>query len=184
MSKGFSGHFSGTLGTTRANSSQKDISYSDRKLEIPENIKQMLSKLRKRGDRIIGTVNDFSMKDVSIMSKETGVEFARITIGEKTYLYRGDKNGVPLTYYFRHKIAVKGGSLDFHTHPYDDDCLPSRGDTEILKYFRKRTGQSTSQIVTPNGRTVTFSEHGVVSTGTVPNLIDESLKQAYLELWR
>ena len=92
MSKGFSGHFQGTIGTTHINSSQIDISYSDRNLEIPQHVKQLLSKLQKEGDRIVGTVNDFSMKDVSIMSKEAGVEFARFTIGDKTYLIRGNKN--------------------------------------------------------------------------------------------
>ena len=54
----------------------------------------------------------------------------------------------------------------------------------MVKRLKSKTGQSTSQIVTPNGRTVTFNEHGVISTGTVPNLIDESLKKAYLDLWR
>lgn len=33
---------------------------------------------------ILGNKNDFSEKDVSIMSKETGVEYARLTIGDKT----------------------------------------------------------------------------------------------------
>lgn len=54
----------------------------------------------------------------------------------------------------------------------------------MVKRLKSKTGQSTRQIVTPNGRTVTFNEHGVISTGTVPNLIDESLKKAYLDLWR
>ena len=57
-------------------------------------------------------------------------------------------------------------------------------DRKMIGKLRIITGQATSQIVTPNGRTVTFNERGVVSTGTVPNLIDDSLKQAYLELWR
>ena len=72
----------------------------------------------------------------------------------------------------------------FHSHPHDNDCVPSRADREMVKRLKSKTGQSTSQIVTPNGRTVTFNEHGVISTGTVPNLIDESLKKAYLDLWR
>ena len=144
MSKGISGLFRGTLGTTHINSFQKDTSYSERGLDVPEHIRKMLSKLQKPGDRIIGTMNDFSMHDVSVMSKETGVEFARITIGEKTYLYRGDKYGVHLSYYFRHKIAVNNGTLDFHTHPYDNDCVPSGGDCAIVKYLGKRTGKLTS----------------------------------------
>lgn len=183
MSKGNSGLFHGTLGTTRINSSQENTSYSDRGLDIPEHIKNMLSKLKKQGDRIIGTQNDFSMKDVSIMSKETGVEFARITIGEKVYLYRGDDKGVPLSDYFKHKIAVNGGTLDFHTHPYDNDCVPSVGDCRMVKYLREHTGKDTSKIVTPNGRLITFSEHGVVSVGTIPNIIDDDARQIYLKLF-
>lgn len=33
------------------------------------------------------------MKNVSIMSKETGVEFARVSINGETYLIRGDTHG-------------------------------------------------------------------------------------------
>ena len=184
MSKGNSGLFQGTLGTARINSSQKDTTYSDRGVEIPEHIKQTLSKLRNKGDIVTGNRDSFSMKDASIMSKETGVEFAKVTIGEKTYLVRGDKNGVVVPEALMKKMAKNEGKLDFHSHPYDNDCVPSRADREMLRKLKNKTGQTTSQIVTPNGRTVTFSEHGVVSTGTVPNLIDESLKQAYLDLWR
>ena len=50
MSKGYSGLFSGTLGTTYLNKLLKDSSYSDRGIEIPEEIKKILSKLTKKGD--------------------------------------------------------------------------------------------------------------------------------------
>ncbi len=39
MSKGMSGLFYGTLGTTRFNSTQTNVSYSDRGVEIPSHIK-------------------------------------------------------------------------------------------------------------------------------------------------
>lgn len=81
-------------------------------------------------------------------------------------------------------MAKQGGTLDFHSHPYDNDCVPSIDDRTTLSKLNSLTGQSTSQIVTPNGRTITFNKHGVVSTGTFPNIIDDSLKKAYLELWR
>ena len=93
MSKGLSGLFYGTLGTTRINSSQENISYSERGIEIPEHIRKILLQLQKKGDIVTGGKENFSMKDVSIMSKETGVEFAKVTIGEETYLVRGDKTG-------------------------------------------------------------------------------------------
>lgn len=183
MSKGISGLFHGTLGTTKTNSSQNDTSYSDRGLAIPNHIQQTLSKLEKKGDVITGTYNDFSMKDVSIMSKETGVEFAKITIGEKAYLVRGDKNGAMVPETLINKLARHGGTLDFHSHPHDNDCVPSKADMEMVKKLKNITGQPTSQIVTPNGRTVTFNEHGVVSTGTVSNIIDGDAKQIYLKLF-
>ena len=184
MSKSISGHFHGTLGTTYINSSQNSESYADRGIEIPEHIKQTLSKLKKKGDTVSGGKDSFSMKDVSVMSKETGVEFARVTIGDKSYLIRGDKGGVDVPARVLNQLEKHGGTLDFHSHPYDNDCIPSIDDRNTLGKLNKITGQTTSQIVTPNGRTTTFNEHGVVSTGTVPNIIDDSLKQAYLDLWR
>lgn len=184
MSKGNSGLFKGTLGTTRIKSSQNTDSYSERGVEIPKHIKDALSKLKKKGDSVTGKIENFTMKDVSIMSKETGVEFAKVTVGDKTYLIRGDKSGADVPPRILKEMQKYGGTLDFHSHPYDNDCVPSRADREMVKSLKSKTGQSTSQIVTPNGRTVTFNEHGVISTGNVPNLIDESLKQAYLDLWR
>ena len=127
---------------------------------------------------------DIVEKDYYVMSKETGVEFAKVTIGDKTYLVRGDKNDAVVPESLLKKMARSGGTLDFHSHPHDNDCVPSGADREMVTILKSMTGQSTSQIVTPNGRTVTFNEHGVISTGSVPNLIDESLKQAYLDLWR
>ena len=127
---------------------------------------------------------DIVEKDYYVMSKETGVEFAKVTIGDKTYIVRGDKNEAVVPESLMKKMARSGGTLDFHSHPHDNDCVPSGADREMVIILKSMTGQSTSQIVTPNGRTVTFNEHGVISTGSVPNLIDESLKQAYLDLWR
>lgn len=156
----------------------------NRNIEIPDHIKQALSKLKKAGDTISGKSGSFSMKDVSIMSKETGVEFAHVTVGDNTYLIRGDKSGTNIPQPLLNRIAKLGGTLDYHSHPYDNDCVPSRADRKMLNELQRITGQSTSQIVTPNGRIVTFNKHGVVTTGTVPNLIDDDLRKAYLELWR
>lgn len=184
MSKGYSGLFHGTLGTTHVNGTQNSPSYSDRGIEIPEHIKQTLSMLKDKGDMVSGSSDSYPMKDVSIMSKEAHVEFARVTIGNKTYLIRGDKNGVVIPDKLLKKMAQQGGNLDFHSHPHDNDCIPSIADRRILKHLKEATGQSSSQIVTPNGRTVTFNENGVLSINTIPNTINESLKKAYLDLWR
>jgi len=46
----------------------------------------MLDKLPNKGDYIRGSGSDFDMRDVSVSSKETGVEFARVTIRNETFL--------------------------------------------------------------------------------------------------
>ena len=97
MSKGYSGLFSGTMGvavnSTYLTGSSDVESYSDRGIDIPEHIKEHLVHLQNKGDYITGSVGAFSMSDVSIMSKETRVEFAHVTIGDTTYLIRGDVKG-------------------------------------------------------------------------------------------
>ena len=102
MSKGYSGLFSGTMGvavnSTYLTGSSDVESYSDRGIDIPEHIKEHLVHLQNKGDYITGSVGAFSMSDVSIMSKETGVEFAHVTIGDTTYLIRGDVKGTVIPY--------------------------------------------------------------------------------------
>lgn len=75
------------------------------------------------------------------------------------------------------------GKLEFHSHPHNDDCIPSQADMNLMKSLRKSTGQRVSTIVTPNGRTSTFNEYGIISTGTVSNSIDENLRKTYLEMF-
>ena len=75
------------------------------------------------------------------------------------------------------------GKLEFHSHPHNDDCIPSYADMKLMKILRKYTGQRCSMIVTPNGRTSTFDENGVTATGTVSNTIDASHRQALLDLF-
>ena len=55
-------------------------------VDIPDNLKSALSKMRNKGDYITTEADSFSMKDVSIMSKESGVEFAKVTVDGKTYI--------------------------------------------------------------------------------------------------
>ena len=183
MSKGNSGLFHGTLGSSLQNGSQDSSTYGDRNIEIPNRIAAYISKLRNSGDYIEGKNNEFSMKDASIMSKETGVEFARVTIGNVSYLIRGDNRGVHLPPKLLRKIINKSGRLDFHSHPFDDDCLPSRSDLQMLRFLRKQVGQESSMIVTPNGKTVNYNESGVISTGIVSNFIDKEYRKILLELF-
>ena len=183
MSKGYSGHFSGTLGTTYDNSTSKEESYSDRGIEIPNELKTALSHLQKKGDYISSNGKSFTMKDVSIMSKESGVEFAKVTVDGKSYIIRGDRNGTTIPKPLLDKMKNGSGKLDFHSHPHNGDLVPSSADKAVMKMLRKTTGQRISTIVTPDGRICTFNEHGVVSVGTVSNKIDKSLKETYIKMF-
>ena len=187
MSKGISGLFSGTSGATvnsTYTSDSTDVeSYSERGVDIPKHIMERLSKLQHKGDIITGSIGEFTMSDVSVMSKETGVEFAHITVGNTTYLIRGDVKGTVIPNELFDKMKRSGGTWDFHSHPHNDDCIPSEGDINALKKLSKYTGQRTSVIVTPNGKISTFGKDGIISIGTVPNTIDADRQRALLELF-
>lgn len=183
MSKGYSGLFQRTLGTIHKNPFLKTESYSQRGIEIPELIKSTLSRLKKKGDYTVGSLDELSMTNVSIMSKETGIEFARITIGETAYLIRGDENGTTIPKKLLSKMKKSSGTLDFHSHPYNNDCIPSNADRNVMVLLERITGQRTSTIVTPNGKQVTFDKAGIVEVGTIPNQIDGSYAKALLALF-
>jgi len=181
MSKSNSGLFKGTLGTTYLDSTSKLTSYTDRGIEIPKIIKEALNSLSKSGNYIIA--NKLSEKEISIMSKETGVEFASVTIGNKTYVIRGNEYGTDIPDSIIKDMIKNKGTLDFHSHPHDDDCIPSCSDRKLMGRLNKITGQETSYIVTPNGKTVLFNSNGIVSTGTVENKITNDMKKLYMDLF-
>jgi len=183
MGAGFHGGFGNTLGSTYGNSNSTEETYADRGIDIPDNLKSALSKMRNKGDYIVAEGDLFSMKDVSIMSKESGVEFAKVSVDGKTYIIRGDKTGTIIPNSLLSKMKSGSGKLEFHSHPHNDDCIPSKADRQLMKCLRKATGQKSSSIVTPNGRTSTFDEHGVLSTGTVSNIIDAETKKLYYKLF-
>lgn len=183
MSKGYSGLFHGTLGSEYNNPNQIDVSYTDRNIEIPAHISKWLESLKKTGDTLIGSKDDFSEKDVSIMSKESGVEFAKVVMGDKTILIRGNKNKTDLSKELINKMVKTGATLEFHTHPHDNDSSPSKSDKDMIALLREKTGQKTSKIVTPNGIITTFSEHGTIEIGHVSNVIDDTARKEYLRLF-
>ena len=183
MGAGFHGGFGNTLGSTFGNSSSSEESYSDRGIDIPDNLKSALSKLKDKGDYIVTDTGTFSMKDVSIMSKEAGVEFAKVLVEDKAYIIRGDKSGTVIPETLLKKMKKGSGKLEFHSHPHNDDCIPSLADMNLMKKLKKSTGQNVSTIVTPNGKTSTFNENGVIALGTVSNTIDAAHQQALLKLF-
>ena len=81
------------------------------------------------------------------------------------------------------EMKMHSGTLDFHSHPHNDDCVPSKSDCLMMRKLRQTTGQRESSIVTPNGRTTLFDEHGVIETGTVSSTLDDARRRALMELF-
>ena len=185
MGTGNHGGFGETLGSTYKNDTTGlgENTYSDRGIAIPDNIKSLLGKMRRKGDFVKGSKDDFNMTDVSVMSKESKVEFAKVTIGNKSYLIRGDSKETVIPDHIMSELKKGSGKLDYHSHPHDDDLVPSKGDRKMMHKLSIATGQKSSIIVTPNGRTSTFTEDGVVKVGTVSNKLDRSHKQALIKLF-
>ena len=116
MSKGGSGLFKGTLGSTCSNASSNEPSYTDRGIDIPEKIKTALSALKNKGDYFSTQNGEFSMKDISVMSKETGVEFAVVSTGNDSFIIRGDTRGTDIPNSILNRIRTSGGTLNYHSH--------------------------------------------------------------------
>ena len=158
--------------------SYKETSFSDRGIEIPKHIEEYLDNLKKKDDFIIGDLKSFKEADVSVMSKETGVEFAKITVGEKTYLVRGNSSGTSIPNSILDEMAKKGGTLDFHTHPYNNDLIPSPADRQVLAKLEKMTGQCESKIVIPDNQVALFDKNGAKSIMNVEHTIDDEYAKA------
>ena len=73
--------------------------------------------------------------------------------------------------------------VDFHSHPYDNDNVPSQDDYDVMASIYHEKKKKTSKIVTPNGRITVYSHRGVVEIGTVSNKIDDKHKKALLKLF-
>ncbi len=135
------------------------------------------------GDDEIEPFRSVEWQAKALTGEVTGVEFARVTIGGKTYLIRGDKGGTVIPNRLLDEMKMHSGTLDFHSHPHNDDCIPSKSDRLMMRKLRQTTGQRESTIVTPNGRTSLFDEHGVIETGTISSTLDDARRRALMELF-
>ena len=83
---------SGESGIIKLKSDAKNTSipksYSERGIEIPDRLKQYLNNLNEDVEFIEVNKGDISMRDISALSRETGVEFACVTIDKKSYLIK------------------------------------------------------------------------------------------------
>lgn len=174
-------------GIIKLNTELKSLSnleaYSSRGIDIPYNLKSYLEKLKSSGDYVSGQAGSFTMNDVSVLSKETGVEFACVTVGDQSYLIRGDETGTNIPKNIFDEIIKNNGTLDFHSHPHDGENIPSASDLKVIAMLENVTGQDTSKIITTDGKITLFNKYGVISIETADNTMTDECKKMLEELF-
>ena len=157
--------------------------YSSRGIELPDNVKEYMNSLKNEGQFIEGVTDSFTEQEISAMSRETGAEYARITIDDKAYLARGANTGMIIPEQLEKMLKQSGGTLDFHTHPFEGDLIPSKDDRSSIARLEKITGQKTSKIITADGQISIFSKDGVLETSTVKVSVDKKYEKMINELF-
>lgn len=136
---------------------EKAMPYSSRGIEIEQRLQDYLDRLGKDADYIVDEAGTFQMRDLAVLTTETGVEFTTLTIDGKSYLIRGYEKGTTIPSELIDHLLKKRGTLDCHSHPYIGDLRPSMEDKSLLAML---TWQDESVIIDPNQSAMTFTVHG------------------------
>lgn len=92
-------------------------------------------------------------------------------------MIRGNESGTTIPARIVDELKKQGGSFDYHSHPFDDDCTPSPSDLKSFAFLKRFTGQDYSKIVTTNGRVTTYDGSGVITVGTVENTLSDEYRK-------
>ncbi|MCD7959477.1 MAG: hypothetical protein LUF89_08405 [Ruminococcus sp.] len=144
-----------------------------RDVKLSDEAKSYDEQLQKKSDYITGKSGAFREDDVRWLSAKNGVEYACLTIGDESVLIRGDSGSTSISDEFFDRLVKNGGTFDYHTHPYDGDIIPSQSDMALMGKLSGLTGQETSKIISTDGLYSTYTEYGIVETGTVTREIDD-----------
>lgn len=136
---------------------EKAVPYSQRGIDIETRLKGYLNELHENGDYISAKAGTFKGEDLAILTTETGVEYTTLTIGKESYLIRGMEKGTTIPKKLKSAIIENKGTLDFHSHPFIGDLVPSNEDKDFLKLL---TWQGESVIIDPEQSAVSFTVHG------------------------
>ena len=165
------------------NIGEKAVPYSQRGIDLPETTQKILSAAEKPGEQFVAESGGVKDDDVRAATVETGVEFAKVSVGGKEIIIRGDDRGVTLTDEVISEMAENGGTLDFHCHPYIGDIMPSEEDQRMMALLEERTGQKSSRIISPDGRFSEFTKSGIINTGELSSSLTEQEKEAVARLF-
>ncbi len=163
---------------TSGNSGGKAKPYSAD--NIPQFINQYLYKLKDYGE-ILEVKEPPSFSDISLMSRQSGTEFASITIGDNNYIIKGDNKGTPISSEMFKKIRENKGILNCHSHPFIDDFRVSKEDINLAKqmYWQKQF-----YIVSPDGKFATYNSNGIIDIDIIRKELDDLDLEFYAELLR
>ncbi len=125
---------------------------------VPLNKRQqaVLDRLPDYDSRVIVKKSNVSMKDLSALTAETGVEFAMFTKGAERLIVRGDRVSVGIGADEAVALAKAGYRWSGHTHPGSglNSLLASGGDIQVLGCF----SQSQSVIYNSTGDYLVFGK--------------------------
>ncbi|MBQ0112980.1 MAG: hypothetical protein KBT03_07610 [Bacteroidales bacterium] len=133
-------------------------SFSERGIPLPDNIKNDIKQLEKSA-YIEGTKGDFTIQDISVLSREYDVEFAVINVKSKSYLIKGSEFQTKIPQEILQEMMENKGTIEYHSHPFANDIVPSKADRTALK---KLKWQENSKIIDESGHICTYSKDGIV----------------------
>lgn len=122
-----------------------------------------------------------NFSDISLMSRQTGTEFASVTIGDKHYLIKGDEKGTPISGKLFEEMRANEGKLNCHSHPYIGDLKVSKSD---LKLAKEMYWQDKFYVISPDGQYAVYNKYGIIEVKTVNRWISDDNKKFYEDLFK
>ena len=146
---------------------------------IPEHIKDYMDKIRNYGDSLELDIKP-TIEDVSLLSRQTGDEFAVITVKDKYYLIRGSERETPINNKIFKSMQEELGTLDYHAHPFKGDVRPS---PEDLAFASKIKWQDEFIITSADGKISIYDKSGIKYADTIKNKISKEDIDFYNSIW-
>ena len=146
---------------------------------IPFRIKKYLSELNKYGDEL-KTEKPLTFEEISLMSRQSGVEFASITCDGVNYIIRGNKKDTMISEEILLELKRTKGKLNCHSHPYIGDLNPSVEDVEFAKLL---DWQDEFYIVAPDKTYSIYTVNGLLEIRNIEKDISEEDIEFYKSLF-
>ena len=139
------------------------------KENLPKEIVEWIRELPRYKDSIeISSAPSY--EQISLLSRQEGVEFASITTGNRNIIIRGDASGTPISKDLLEDMIQNKGILNCHSHPYIGDLQPSKSDLWLAQIL---SHQEEFEIITPDNMRAVYTKHGIKSVGNIERKLSE-----------